>query len=139
MANTNLLLIMGVDMKMLRLGTSVLIGLLLGMPELSAGTADISTVVHATSFSLDALLDKPEITLTNGKTLMVFLDEALKSKLLAEQKVPDADKRITKAFVEYFEKTKLTDVFDKVMGFDFFISSSSGRIDRRTFAGENAK
>jgi hypothetical protein len=145
---------MGVDMKALKLGTSVLIGLLLGISEVSAATAEvghgitvapldisgstISTVVHATSFSLDALLDKPEITLTNGRNLMVVLDEALKLRLIAEQKLPDADKRITKSFVAYFEKTKSARVFDEVIGFDFLISST-GEIYCQTFLGENAK
>ncbi len=55
------------------------------MSEVSAATTEVdhgiivvsvgksisttSTAVHATSFSLDALLDKPEITLTNGRIL----------------------------------------------------------------------
>jgi hypothetical protein len=143
------------DMKTLKFGTSVLIGLLLGMSEVSAATAEVdhgiivvsvgksisttSTAVHDKSFSLDALLGKPEITLTNGRNLMVVLDEALKSRLLAEQKLEDTERNVTKAFAEYFEKTKSAMVFDEVIGFDFFISSGSGRIDCKTFAGENAE
>lgn len=141
-------------METSKLGTSVLVGLLLGMPEVSAATAEVdhgiivvsvdksisttSTSAHATSFSLDALFDKPEITLTNGRNFMVVLDESLKLRLIAEQKLPDADKRITKSFVAYFEKTKSARVFDEVIGFDFLISST-GEIYCQTFLGENAK
>jgi hypothetical protein len=142
-------------METLKLGTSVLVGVLLGISEVSAATAEvdhgiivapldrgtvtISTVVHDTSFSLDALLEKPEITLTNGKKFMVCLDESLKSRLLAEQSLEDAGKKVTKAFIEYFEKTKSARVSDRVIGFNFLISSSTGEIYRKTFLGENAK
>jgi hypothetical protein len=145
---------MGVDMETLKLGTSVLIGLLLGISEISAATAEvdhgiriapldisgstISTVVRATSFSLDVLLDKPEITLTDGKKLMVLLDQSLKSSLLSEQQLPDASRKVTKIFVEYFEKTKSARVFDETIGFYFYVNGS-GIVESEPFAGENAK
>lgn len=142
---------MGMKVKISNL---MLVGLWSVVPGVFAASADIghsirvtsldrnasttSTIVHDTSFSLDAFLEKPEITLTNGKTLMVHLDAVLKSRLVAEQQSPDASRKVTKAFVEYFERTKSSRVSDKVIGFYFLIDSTE-TIYRQTFLGENAK